>query len=103
MVKNKVPYFLKSEDGQGSSLKSIIAFFSWLAVTSVFLRVAYLQGKDFNGEFFYYYTFASLVGYGPKLITKIMMIWKCGDTKNGNGNGDSPEEKKEEVKAKTGG
>ncbi len=96
---NKVPYFLQSEDGEGSSLKSIIAFFSWVAVTVVFLRIAYLQGKDFQGEFFYYYTFASMVGYGPKLITKLMKIWKCQDTseKIDVNKSEKTETKKEEV------
>jgi len=71
----KIPHFLKSEDGLGASLKSIIAFGSWLAVTSAFAYVTYLQGKDFKSELFYSYTFSSLIGYGPKLfITAIDKI-----------------------------
>jgi len=85
----KPPYFLRSETGNGFSLKSLIAFFSWVSVTVVFLWVSYLQGKDFNSELLYSYTFASLVGYGPKLIMSALALIKGGNINSKDLNGNS--------------
>jgi len=89
---SKVPYFLRSKDGKGFSLKSLIAFGSWLSVTTAFIYVTYLQGKDFKSELFYSYTFASLVGYGPKLIIAAISLIKGGSIEPKDLSGDNTTE-----------
>lgn len=72
--------FLKSDDHKGLSLKAIIGFITFVTVTFVFIKVALIQGKEFDPTLFIYYAGASLTGYGPKMVISLIKIWKGKDT-----------------------
>lgn len=74
--------FLKSDDHKGMSLKGLIGFVTFITVTFVFVKIALIQGADFNPELFLYYAGASLTGYGPKMVISLMKIWKEQDTES---------------------